>query len=204
MDYINNEMKVNADVFEKRYGYDLCDSKRDAFNSVLYRFSTKKIDPRYGLSSNLFLSNENEKYYFDSFKFLYPLTDNNFLVAINNELINDSMSIVIKSNEKILIEKYDFSKNYADFSEYSLINDDIDDMGLFLFYLSKNSSSELDKLKLVDEMFIKEINGNVVVLDKNNDVIDFISCSNESFFNNCMEYFQDSIYSVKKGNANFK
>ena len=212
---VEKNITISKSAYEKRWLVPMSDSLRDAYNAVLSRFVAHEQDSKYKDNFHQILTGKNgDKYYFDDFKYIYPITDSNDMEVLNsNRGAGEICKVSLYGRKDLIIENYNFRNNTATIQS-AWINDATrevissgfinNDVGYFLLQVSGGLKSCIDSLELCPKINISVYEGSLICRDEAGNVIDENPVKDELFYSNCVDSFNyvttlSMQYSAGKG-----
>ena len=182
---------IIEEEYKKITGKEMSASLYDAYENMLSNFVSFQSDR--GRTSELYqvLERKNkERYYFDGFDSIYPVTFDNSLelILFNNQSDKEMLNKITLSNNFLLMERYDFKMDTA-LIESSYLDVSFD-YGNDKVNLLKGLASGGEKYKefLSDnrKVEIKVLNGEVIGTNEEGDVLYHRLMNKQSFYLNCV------------------
>ena len=163
----------------------------DAYENMLSNFVSFQSDR--GRPSELYqvLERKNkERYYFDGFDSIYPVTFDNSseLILFNNQSDKEMLNKITLSNNFLLMERYDFKMDMA-LIESSYLDVSFDygnDKVNFLKGLASGDEKYKEFLSDNRKVEIKVLNGEVIGTNEEGDVLYHRPMNKQSFYLNCV------------------
>lgn len=213
MGTFNQNITVSKDAYKEVRHEEMDRSIEDAFNHILFHFSSIVDDKSYNDDYHKILSNENgEQYYFDSFKYIYSMKDKEDVVALNNNLGPGKFSIVTTHGAYLVIENYDcrmgtVEVELARMTEQSLsfmnsfYKDAPNKKSEFVFQVSGGFNPCVETLAHCSKITIsKNEFGTLVCENENGEVLEQVLATDKSFYKDCISSFNYTDILVKEQN----
>lgn len=182
---------IIEEEYKKITGKEMSASLYDAYENMLSNFVSFQSDR--GRPSELYqvLEKKNkERYYFDGFDSIYPVTFDNSLelILFNNQSDKEMLNKITLSNNFLLMERYDFKMDMA-LIESSYLDVSFDygnDKVNFLKGLASGDEKYKEFLSDNRKVEIKVLNGEVIGTNEEGDVLYHRPMNKQSFYLNCV------------------
>lgn len=182
---------IIEEEYKKITGKEMSASLYDAYENMLSNFVSFQSDR--GRPSELYqvLEKKNkERYYFDGFDSIYPVTFDNSskLILFNNQSDKEMLNKITLSNNFLLMERYDFKMDTA-LIESSYLDVSFDygnDKVNFLKGLASGDEKYKEFLSDNRKVEIKVLNGEVIGTNEEGDVLYHRPMNKQSFYLNCV------------------
>lgn len=182
---------IIEEKYKKITGKEMSASLYDAYENMLSNFVSFQSDR--GRPSELYqvLEKKNkERYYFDGFDSIYPVTFDNSLelILFNNQSDKEMLNKITLSNNFLLMERYDFKMDTA-LIESSYLDVSFDygnDKVNFLKGLASGDEKYKEFLSDNRKVEIKVLNGEVIGTNEEGDVLYHRPMNKQSFYLNCV------------------
>ena len=203
MGLLEQKIVVNKDSCEKFIDYTMSNSMMDAYNQFLSQFISIMEDSRYADDAHQYLvSHDGKIYYFDSFKYIYPVdeSDDNIMVLNSNVGFN-KISIVELNGSSVIVQDWDFENYVVHFSSNNITDDTLKfinngydkkiSMGNFLLQVSGHNINACKLLENRANATVKYDfdDGKFIATNGSDEVYETYNLPSNSFYSDVMDLY---------------